>query len=49
MELRREIVYAVLIRDSNGLGFSIAGGKGSPPYKPDGDPDVSDIFFPAQV
>lgn len=31
-------VHTTLIRDQqNGLGFSIAGGKGSPPYKPNSD------------
>lgn len=27
------LVHTTLIRDQNGLGFSIAGGKGSPPFK----------------
>lgn len=27
------LVHTTLIRDQNGLGFSIAGGKGSPAYK----------------
>ncbi|XP_032455631.1 protein lap4 isoform X10 [Nasonia vitripennis] len=31
------LVHTTLIRDQNGLGFSIAGGKGSPPYKPNSD------------
>lgn len=26
---KKQIVYTTLIRDQNGLGFSIAGGKGS--------------------
>lgn len=30
-------VNTTLIRDSRGLGFSIAGGKGSPPFKTDSD------------
>lgn len=30
-------INTTLIRDSHGLGFSIAGGKGSPPFKPDSD------------
>lgn len=31
-------MHTTLIRDQqNGLGFSIAGGKGSPPYKPNSD------------
>ncbi|XP_075545472.1 protein scribble homolog isoform X2 [Dermacentor variabilis] len=32
-ETKREIIYTTLIRDHNGLGFSIAGGKGGTPYK----------------
>lgn len=31
------LVHTTLIRDQNGLGFSIAGGKGSPPHKPNSD------------
>ncbi|XP_058792362.1 protein lap4 isoform X10 [Phymastichus coffea] len=31
------LVHTTLIRDQNGLGFSIAGGKGSPPYKPNSE------------
>ena len=31
------LVHTTLIRDQNGLGFSIAGGKGSPAYKPNSD------------
>uniref|UniRef100_A0A1E1X6U6 Putative leucine rich domain-containing protein n=1 Tax=Amblyomma aureolatum TaxID=187763 RepID=A0A1E1X6U6_9ACAR len=34
-ETKREIIYTTLIRDHNGLGFSIAGGKGGTPYKDD--------------
>lgn len=30
-------IHTTLIRDSRGLGFSIAGGKGSPPFKTDSD------------
>ncbi|XP_051162439.1 protein lap4 isoform X5 [Leptopilina boulardi] len=30
-------VHTTLIRDQNGLGFSIAGGKGSPPFKAKSD------------
>ncbi|CAB3367351.1 Hypothetical predicted protein [Cloeon dipterum] len=37
MELRKEMVHTTLIRDSNGLGFSIAGGKGSPGFKEGSD------------
>ncbi|CAN7998785.1 unnamed protein product, partial [Ixodes hexagonus] len=32
-ETKRDIIYTTLIRDHNGLGFSIAGGKGGTPYK----------------
>uniref|UniRef100_A0A069DXR8 PDZ domain-containing protein n=1 Tax=Panstrongylus megistus TaxID=65343 RepID=A0A069DXR8_9HEMI len=32
-DIRLQTVYTTLIRDQNGLGFSIAGGKGCPPYK----------------
>ncbi|XP_034252876.1 protein lap4-like isoform X4 [Thrips palmi] len=38
-EVRKVVVYTTLIRDSNGLGFSIAGGKGCPPFRSDGNPD----------
>lgn len=31
------LVHTTLIRDGAGLGFSIAGGKGSPPYRDDSD------------
>jgi len=31
--MKKQIVYTTLIRDQNGLGFSIAGGKGSSPSK----------------
>ncbi|CAB0002794.1 unnamed protein product, partial [Nesidiocoris tenuis] len=34
-EVRKHNIYVTLIRDQNGLGFSIAGGKGCPPYKDD--------------
>lgn len=30
---KKQIVYTTLIRDQNGLGFSIAGGKGCTPFK----------------
>jgi len=30
---KKIIVYTTLIRDQNGLGFSIAGGKGCSPFK----------------
>ncbi|KAJ1522122.1 hypothetical protein ONE63_002433 [Megalurothrips usitatus] len=39
-EIRKVMVYTTLIRDSNGLGFSIAGGKGCPPFRSDGNPDA---------
>ncbi|XP_071051212.1 protein lap4 isoform X3 [Onthophagus taurus] len=31
------LIHTTLIRDSRGLGFSIAGGRGSPNFKPDSD------------
>ncbi|RWS06674.1 protein lap4-like isoform X2 [Dinothrombium tinctorium] len=31
--LQPSVIYTTLIRDQNGLGFSVAGGKGGPPYK----------------
>nr|XP_018899878.1 PREDICTED: protein scribble homolog isoform X6 [Bemisia tabaci] len=40
VEMRKQIVQTTLIRDQNGLGFSIAGGKGCPPFK-----DNSDAIF----
>ncbi|XP_026282758.1 protein lap4 isoform X3 [Frankliniella occidentalis] len=38
-EVRKVMVCTTLIRDCNGLGFSIAGGKGCPPFRSDGNPD----------
>ncbi|XP_045477554.1 protein lap4 isoform X14 [Harmonia axyridis] len=35
--LQRVLINTTLIRDSRGLGFSIAGGKGSQPFKLDSD------------
>ncbi|KAK9505211.1 hypothetical protein O3M35_009308 [Rhynocoris fuscipes] len=32
-DIRLQTVYTTLIRDQNGLGFSIAGGKGCPPFR----------------
>jgi protein scribble len=32
-DLKRQIIYTTLIRDQNGLGFSIAGGIGGTPFK----------------
>ncbi|XP_024086270.1 protein lap4 isoform X1 [Cimex lectularius] len=32
-EITHQPVYTTLIRDHNGLGFSIAGGKGCPPFR----------------
>lgn len=43
VEMRKQIVQTTLIRDQNGLGFSIAGGKGCPPFKDNSD--VSQPFF----
>ncbi|KAL1123176.1 hypothetical protein AAG570_002263, partial [Ranatra chinensis] len=37
LEVKTQTVYTTLIRDQNGLGFSIAGGKGCPPYKDNTD------------
>lgn len=34
------LVHTTLIRDQNGLGFSIAGGKGSAPFKDNTDVSV---------
>jgi len=42
MEMRKEMVHTTLIRDSQGLGFSIAGGKGSPGFKEGSDVSVSE-------
>ena len=33
LSLSKQIIHTTLIRDENGLGFSIAGGKGATPYK----------------
>lgn len=35
--LQKVLVHTTLIRDSRGLGFSIAGGKGSQPFRQDSD------------
>ncbi|KAK9878834.1 hypothetical protein WA026_003669 [Henosepilachna vigintioctopunctata] len=35
--LQQVLIHTTLIRDSRGLGFSIAGGKGSQPFKLDSD------------
>ncbi|KAF5299202.1 hypothetical protein FQA39_LY02375 [Lamprigera yunnana] len=35
--LHKLLIPTTLIRDTRGLGFSIAGGKGSPPFKADND------------
>ncbi|KAK4881366.1 hypothetical protein RN001_004685 [Aquatica leii] len=35
--LHKILIPTTLIRDARGLGFSIAGGKGSPPFKADND------------
>ena len=32
-DLKKQIIYTTLIRDQNGVGFSIAGGEGGVPYK----------------
>ncbi|XP_060523791.1 protein lap4 isoform X3 [Cylas formicarius] len=36
-DMKKVLVHTTLIRDSRGLGFSIAGGKGSQPFKADSD------------
>lgn len=35
--MQKVLIHTTLIRDSRGLGFSIAGGRGSPPFKTDSD------------
>lgn len=37
VQMNKALVHTTLIRDSRGLGFSIAGGKGSQPFKSDSD------------
>lgn len=37
------LFHTTLIRDQNGLGFSIAGGEGSPPFKDNSDVHTSTI------
>lgn len=37
VQMNKVLVHTTLIRDSRGLGFSIAGGKGSQPFKSDSD------------
>ncbi|XP_057652664.1 protein lap4-like isoform X17 [Diorhabda carinulata] len=37
ISLQKILIHTTLIRDSRGLGFSIAGGKGSQPFKADSD------------
>ncbi|PNF31126.1 hypothetical protein B7P43_G15522 [Cryptotermes secundus] len=44
VETRKQTVHTTLIRDQNGLGFSISGGKGSPPYK-----DKSDAIYVSRI
>lgn len=39
------LVHTTLIRDQNGLGFSIAGGEGSPPFKDNSDVRFIKLFF----
>lgn len=36
-ETQKALIHTTLIRDSRGLGFSIAGGKGAQPFKADSD------------
>ncbi|KAG8323738.1 hypothetical protein J6590_001487 [Homalodisca vitripennis] len=42
VEVIKQMVHTTLIRDQNGLGFSIAGGKGCPPFK-DNNSEVSTV------
>ncbi|XP_069692497.1 protein lap4 isoform X4 [Periplaneta americana] len=44
VEIRKQTVHTTLIRDQNGLGFSISGGKGSPSYK-----DSSDAIYISRI
>lgn len=37
------LFHTTLIRDQNGLGFSIAGGEGSPPFKDNSDVSIFTI------
>jgi hypothetical protein len=37
VETRKQTVHTTLIRDQNGLGFTISGGKGSPAFKDNSD------------
>ncbi|XP_044742521.1 protein lap4 isoform X3 [Chrysoperla carnea] len=41
---QKVMIHTTLIRDQHGLGFSIAGGKGSPPFK-----DNSDAIFISRI
>lgn len=43
VEVIKQMVHTTLIRDQNGLGFSIAGGKGCPAFK-ESHPEVSIHF-----
>ncbi|CAG2054324.1 unnamed protein product, partial [Timema podura] len=45
LEVRKQTVHTTLIRDQNGLGFSIAGGKGSPSFKPSSDVSVLGFIY----
>jgi len=47
VETHKQTVHTTLIRDQNGLGFSISGGKGSPPYKDNSD--VREYLVTVQV
>ncbi|XP_076068044.1 protein lap4-like isoform X4 [Oratosquilla oratoria] len=44
LEVLHETIYTTLMRDHNGLGFSIAGGRGAAPFK-----DGSDAIFISRV
>ncbi|XP_050430488.1 protein scribble homolog isoform X6 [Adelges cooleyi] len=41
---KKQLIYTTLIRDQNGLGFSIAGGKGCTPFK-----DNSEAIFISRI
>lgn len=46
MQVLTETLYTTLMRDHNGLGFSIAGGKGAAQYKEGSDvSDIGGVFF----
>lgn len=44
-EVYGETIQTTLYRDAGGLGFSIAGGRGSVPYKGNDNVSLADIFL----